>query len=1089
MRFPLTERRITLLGLGLGLIVLVGLAAYAVDRRTEQTAQREAVREIRNTVEQILSFQSYMSDAESGQRGFLLTHDPTYLAPYHVAVEKIPSLLILMEQRTSQDSLQQTHMETLRVLTEKKLAELRATLEMVRNNPTEAIDFVRDNAGKLLMHDVKLTLKSLLDREYELFQVADRGEHQAADEASRIIIWGSLLALLLLSGGTYRVVRDAEAREQADRLIAQNQLLNLAPIMTRDLNGRILSWSQGFERLYGWTEQEAVGNISHDLLKSRSSIPLDEIHLRLLREGQWSGELTHTRHDGTTIQVAANWTLLKEGRRRPTTIVEVNTDISELNATLKALDDAEGRFRVLADNISQFAWMADEKGWIHWYNRRWFEYTGTTLSEMEGWGWTKVLHPDHVDRVIKKFARSLETGEVWEDTFPLRGPDGQYRWFLSRAVPLHDAQGQVSQWFGTNTDITDLHQAEQARTEQTIFTRSILDSLHVHIAVIDAQGMILQVNAAWNRFSRENLGPYPLEPVGVGTNYLEVVRKAAALDETCRQTLHGIDAVLAGRLDTFEQEYARHAPSMRRWFRMSVSPLKTSGGGAVISHLDITTRKIAEEAQAFLAAIVTSSPDAIITKSLDGVILTWNRGAEGLFGYTTDEIIGQPVDRLVPQELREEERKLRHRALSGTSVEQFETQRQHKAGRRIEVSISMSPIRDESGAIVATAQTMRDISFRKQAEEALKASEERFRTLTTAIPQLIWASRPDGAWEYVGEQWLAYTGTTIEENLGSGWLSVIHPEDVSRVDQAWKEAVESGLSFGAEYRLRAADRSYRWHLSRGIPQRDTQGQIIRWFGTSTDISSQKDNEASLARINSLLEAKSEAFAAANKELEAFSYSVSHDLRAPLRTMTGFAQALIEDYGAVLEPEAQRYLTTISNGARQMGRLIDDLLSFSRLSRQGLVMNPISIAELVQEVRDELARDQSDRTVEWDIADLPTCQGDRTTIKLVLANLLGNALKYTRPRNIAQIQIGWMADEQQSKVCRIFVKDNGVGFDMRYADKLFTVFQRLHRAEEFEGTGVGLAIVQRIVHRHGGRVWADGQPGEGATFWFTLEMTT
>lgn len=171
-------------------------------------------REIRNTVEQILSFQSYMSDAESGQRGFLLTHDPTYLAPYHVAVEKIPSLLILMEQRTSQDSLQQTHMETLRVLTEKKLAELRATLEMVRNNPTEAIDFVRDNAGKLLMHDVKLTLKSLLDREYELFQVADRGEHQAADEASRIIIWGSLLALLLLSGGTYRVVRDAEARNR-----------------------------------------------------------------------------------------------------------------------------------------------------------------------------------------------------------------------------------------------------------------------------------------------------------------------------------------------------------------------------------------------------------------------------------------------------------------------------------------------------------------------------------------------------------------------------------------------------------------------------------------------------------------------------------------------------------------------------------------------------------------------------------------------------------------------------------------------------------------------------------------------------------
>jgi PAS domain S-box-containing protein len=961
MTFPLTERRITLIGLILGLIVLVALATYAVDRRWEQTEQRETFREARNVVGQILSFQSYMSDAESGQRGFLLTRDPQYLGPYHAAVEKLPSVLTVLEQRIRQNSFQRQHMETLRVLTERKLAELRTTLDIDQNNPTEAIEFVRSNAGKRLMDDFKLTLRVLLDREYELLQIANQRERQAAEEAFHTIISATVLALILLGIGTYRVVRDSEAREQADRLMTQTQLLNLAPIMTRDLDGHILSWSQGYERLYGWTEEEAVGKLSHDLLKSRSNIPSDEIRIRLLREGQWSGELTHTRRDGTTIQVAANWTLLKEGRRRLATIVEVNTDISDLKAAQAAQARSEARFRLLADNMAQLAWIADEKGWIYWYNQRWFDYTGTTLSEVEGWGWKKVHHPDHVERIVKKLARCFETGETWEDTFPLRGRDGHYRWFVSGAIPIHDAQGRIIQWFGTSTDITDRYQAEQALKEQMAFTVSILNSLQPYIAVIDKRGIILCINESWNRVPKD-IEDRLLSSAGMDIDYLEVVRTAAASDETARRIFEGIEAVLAESLPTFETTYSCHFPSTQRWFHMTVVPLQTESGGAVIALLDITSRKEAENSRAFLASIVSTSPDAIISKSIDGHIRTWNRGAEVLFGFAGEELIGQSIDRLVPEGLRAEELRLRGRILHGDVVEQFETQRLHRSGRLIDISVSMSPIVDETGAIIAIAQIMRDISIRKHAEKALE------------------------------------------------------------------------------------------------------------------------------RVNSMLESKSAALAAANKELEAFSYSVSHDLRAPLRTMTGFAQALLEDYGDKLEPEASRYLTIISNGARQMGRLIDDLLSFSRLSRQALSASPISIAELVQEIREELAADQSDRTVEWDVADLPMCRGDRTTIKMVLANLLGNALKYTRPRDITKIQLGWQVDEQQPTFCQIFVKDNGVGFDMRYADKLFTVFQRLHRAEEFEGTGVGLAIVQRIVHRHGGRVWAAARPNEGATFWFTLERS-
>ncbi|GKS62766.1 hypothetical protein YTPLAS72_00700 [Nitrospira sp.] len=1087
MKIELTERRLTLTGLGLGLLVLVGLFAYATNRGAEQGTQREAFRAIRTVLEHILSLQSYLADAESGQRGFLLTRDASYLSPYHVAIDKIPVVLALLEEETKRDHAQEEQVQAFRILTERKVAELRATLVMVQKSPTEALEFVRSDAGKLLMDDLKLKLKAILEREYELLQGVDQHERAAAAEMFRTVVGATVLALFLIGLGTYRVLRDSNAKEQADLLTAQSHLLNLAPIMTRDVDGRILSWSKGYERLYGWTEDEAIGKISHDLLQTRFGIPPDEIQHTLSSDGNWSGELTHTRHDGKTISVAANWTLLKEGRRRPTAVVEVNTDISELKAAQAAQVQSEARFRLLADHMSQFAWMTDEKGWIYWYNQRWFDYTGTTLSEMQGWGLKKVHHPDHVDRVVEKFTRCIETGDVWEDTFPLRGRDGQYRWFLSRAIPIRDAQGQIIQWFGTNTDITEQHQAEQALTEQTSFIGSILDSLPIHLAVINHAGTILQVNSAWNRFALENLGPCRIEGLGVGVNYLDVLRTAAGSNGEVRKSLDGIEAVLAGASNLFEQEYPCHAPSERRWFRMSVSPLKAGGSGAVITHLDISARKVAEESKAFLAAIVTSSPDAIITKSIEGTILTWNRGAEGLFGYMSSEIVGQPVTALVPEELREEERKLRHRTLSGACVEQFETQRLHKAGRRIDISVTMSPIRDDTGAIVATAQTMRDVTLRKQAEKALQVSEERFRTLTTNIPQLVWSCRPDGACDYLSEQWFLYTGTTIEENLGYGWLSLIHPEDSPVTDQAWKEAVISGLPYSVEYRLRRADGTYHWQLARATPQRDEQGRIVCWFGTTTDISDQKEAETALERFNALLESKSEALAAANKELEAFSYSVSHDLRAPLRTMTGFAEALLEDYGEKLEPEASRYLTIISNGARQMGRLIDDLLSFSRLSRQNLAVTSLSLAELVQEIRDDLTADQAGRTIEWQIEELPACRGDRSTIKLVLANLISNALKYTRPQDLATIRVGWRIDEQQPRHCQIFIKDNGVGFDMRYADKLFTVFQRLHRAEEFEGTGVGLAIVQRIVHRHGGRVGAEGKTGEGATFWFTMEM--
>jgi PAS domain S-box-containing protein len=318
------------------------------------------------------------------------------------------------------------------------------------------------------------------------------------------------------------------------------------------------------------------------------------------------------------------------------------------------------------------------------------------------------------------------------------------------------------------------------------------------------------------------------------------------------------------------------------------------------------------------------------------------------------------------------------------------------------------------------------------------------------------------------------------------FLNAIHPDDREAVNRAYTESVAKHTPYAIEHRLRMADGRIKFVHEQGETFYDADGKPIRSAGTVQDITERKQAEAQIRQLNATLEQRVRERTAqletAVKDLESFSYSVSHDLRAPLRAVDNFSNILAEEYGAKLDDEGRRLIKIVRDSTTRMAQLIDDILLFSRAGRRELAIKHVDMAALAREVFDELRLAEPSRHVELQIGTLPDAQADAATIRQVWANLLANALKFTRGRDPARIDISGSVQDGES---RFTVRDNGAGFDPRYADKLFGVFQRLHTKEQFEGTGIGLAIVKRIVDKHGGRVWAEGAPDQGASFHFAL----
>lgn len=674
----------------------------------------------------------------------------------------------------------------------------------------------------------------------------------------------------------------------------------------------------------------------------------------------------------------------------------------------------EAELRALADSMAQLAWMAEPDGHVFWYNRRWFDYTGTTLEQMRGWGWQSAHDPEMLPQVLARWRSAIRCGREWEMEFPLRGADGVYRWFLTRAIPARDPSGRVTRWFGTSTDVDRAKRAEDALREETRVLELLNRTGRAIAAQLDLPGLLQTVTDAGTELSGARFGAFFYTEQGGS----EETRQGARGFEL--HAWSGSAPADAGRACAGRERFLSRVFHGQASVRRGDSPEEVADAGFP----------------------PTRSYVAIPVRSRAGEVLG------GLFfGHPNPDVFDARTERV----------------LLGVAAQ--------------------AAIAIDNARLYESAQ--REIAERVRTEQRLREGEARLRVSLETAALGTWEldvrtgmvaldSRAQELFEPVGAAII-----TLEEFLALG-----SPEGQAGRREALRAACAGERErFDAEFRLGG---SARWVKASATPVRDGAGAIARAVGGVLDITDMMRARATIEErqreLERLVEERTASLHQAIAQMEEFSYSVSHDLRAPLRAIQGYAQAVLEDCGERVGERCRDHLGRILRAGERMDRLTRDVLTYSRIARGAAPLTELSLDRLVADAIEQYGpsrRRDGEISVESPL--LPVC-GHEPLLVQALANLLANAFKFVAEGVTPRVRV-WT--ERRGADVRLWVEDNGIGVRPEHAARIWGMFERIHPQEKYEGTGIGLAIVRKAVERMGGVVGVESDGQNGSRFWLQL----